>query len=247
MKRCVFKIGLFCLAGAIMNVAVAWWCAAFIQPWASDAGTRTFVVDQAQSKWWDDHRPVRFGERARVASRMELMGFAAEHVSAERQGVVVIKDETGLVSGLRHSNQQKPPFFDHALRVHAGFPALALQGCEWIEGVGQFDAIDAASCFRTIPAAGSSIRQNVISFDRNGRHRLLPTAVMPIGFAINTSFYAAILWMMVAGAGVLRRKQRLRRGRCAACGYSLRKNVSERCPECGVTAFQYRDRQGAAT
>jgi hypothetical protein len=233
-RRLLMKLGLLLLAGAIINIAVAWGCAAFIKPWRSDAGERTWVVDEAQSNWWTEHRPSHFAERPRVASRMELTGFVAEHVSAERQGVVVVKDEEGLVSGLRHSNQQSPPFFDHGVRVVAGFPALALQGHEWVEGNGQNDAINAASCFRAIPTTGSAIRDNVIGFDRNGRHRLLPTGVLPIGFAINSGLYAAILWLLFAVPGAVRRRVRIKRCQCASCGYSLRDITSEKCPECGA-------------
>jgi hypothetical protein len=66
--------------------------------------------------------------------------------------------------------------------------------------------------------------------------RALP--LMPIfpGFAINTIFYAAIVWVLFAVPGAIRRRVRRKRGQCAACGYSLRENPSEKCPECGAKA-----------
>jgi hypothetical protein len=53
------------------------------------------------------------------------------------------------------------------------------------------------------------------------------------GFAVNTLFYATILWLVIPGPFVLRRLVRRRRGRCPQCGYDLRHALSAGCPECG--------------
>ncbi len=64
-----------------------------------------------------------------------------------------------------------------------------------------------------------------------------PLPLRPIwpGFAVNTIFYAALLWLPFAPFA-LRRLIRQRRGLCPACGYDLRHAEHEACPECGVTA-----------
>ena len=68
-------------------------------------------------------------------------------------------------------------------------------------------------------------------------HRALPLQVVWPGFAINTIFYAAIVWMLFAVPGAVRRRVRIKRGQCASCGYSLRGTPhSEKCPECGASA-----------
>jgi hypothetical protein len=51
------------------------------------------------------------------------------------------------------------------------------------------------------------------------------------GFAINTLFYAAILWMLFALLRVLRRWRRIKRGLCPACAYPV--GASDLCTECG--------------
>lgn len=62
--------------------------------------------------------------------------------------------------------------------------------------------------------------------------------VLPIwpGFAINTVFYALILWMLFAAPFALRRKMRIKRGLCPRCAYDLRGRPlhAEACAECGV-------------
>jgi hypothetical protein len=66
---------------------------------------------------------------------------------------------------------------------------------------------------------------------------VLPTAVLPLGFALNTLFYAAVLLGVVEGVAFARRRIRRRKGRCASCGYD-RAGLAEgaACPECGGKA-----------
>ncbi len=63
--------------------------------------------------------------------------------------------------------------------------------------------------------------------------RLLPLHPLWPGFAINTTFYAAILWMPITPF-VLRRHIRRKRGRCIKCGYDLSGAEHDACPECGA-------------
>ena len=62
--------------------------------------------------------------------------------------------------------------------------------------------------------------------------RPLPLRPASLGFAGNTFFYAAILWLPFAPFQ-LRRYVRVKRGHCIKCGYDLRGDFSAGCPECG--------------
>jgi hypothetical protein len=70
----------------------------------------------------------------------------------------------------------------------------------------------------------------------SGPTQVLPKSIIWPGFAINTIFYAAIVWALFFAPGAVRRRVRRKRGQCAACGYSLREKVSRKCPECGKPA-----------
>ena len=61
----------------------------------------------------------------------------------------------------------------------------------------------------------------------------IPLCPLWPGFGINTFLYASILWLLARGPFTLRRAIRSKRGLCIDCGYDLRRNVAERCPECG--------------
>ncbi len=62
---------------------------------------------------------------------------------------------------------------------------------------------------------------------------LLPLSPLWPDFAINTIFYAAVLWMLTLGPFTARRMIRHKRGHCIKCGYDLRGDFSAGCPECG--------------
>ncbi len=65
----------------------------------------------------------------------------------------------------------------------------------------------------------------------------LPLKPIPAGFAINTLFYAVILWLLFAAPFALRRRRRITRGLCSKCGYDLRGSPTQGnvCPECGAS------------
>lgn len=68
---------------------------------------------------------------------------------------------------------------------------------------------------------------------------LIEVAVLPTlsGFWINTAFYAALLWLMLAAPGGVKRWRRVRRGLCAGCGYPVGESAT--CTECGgAVAFK---------
>ncbi len=52
-----------------------------------------------------------------------------------------------------------------------------------------------------------------------------------LGFALNTIFYATLLWLLIPGPFTLRRLLRLRRGLCPKCAYPI--GESAVCTECG--------------
>jgi hypothetical protein len=64
---------------------------------------------------------------------------------------------------------------------------------------------------------------------------MLELALYPIwpGFAINTVFYAAVLWLLFGASFALRKRRLIRRGLCPKCAYDMRGTPATVCPECG--------------
>jgi hypothetical protein len=63
---------------------------------------------------------------------------------------------------------------------------------------------------------------------------VLPLRPIWPGFAINSIFYAALLWVLWMVPGKIRRLVRIRRGCCSACGYKIAPGVGNKCSECGA-------------
>ena len=63
--------------------------------------------------------------------------------------------------------------------------------------------------------------------------RAIPLRLLWSSFAIDTLFYAVVLWLPFAPF-TLRRAIRRKRGLCIKCGYDLRHAEHEVCPECGA-------------
>jgi hypothetical protein len=71
--------------------------------------------------------------------------------------------------------------------------------------------------------------------DLSTQFNTLPLRPIWPGFAINTIFYAAVLWVLFAIGGVpvkVRRWRRIKRGVCVRCAYPV--GASDVCSECGT-------------
>jgi hypothetical protein len=116
---------------------------------------------------------------------------------------------------------------DRRVAIAYGWPTLALRG------------------FFNLNALNS--HHVLVMHDENGNFRaLLPFGPILPGFAINTIFYAAVIWVLCAVPGKVRRWRRIKRGLCPRCAYPV--GESSTCTECGKplnpTAIIARNGQG---
>ena len=75
---------------------------------------------------------------------------------------------------------------------------------------------------------------------RTWNNECLPLRPMPLGFAVDTLLFAALMWASVRGDRAWRLSRRRRRGRCANCNYD-RTGLAPGavCPECGAAAAAF--------
>ena len=107
-------------------------------------------------------------------------------------------------------------------RLHwrSGFPMIA------------FEAYQQPPGELTPPRFGLLMHRLINMGPGSIRHtRVLPLLPLWPGFAINTIFYAAILWVVFFAPGMVKRTLRRRRGQCPACAYPV--GTSPVCTECG--------------
>jgi hypothetical protein len=226
LRSATLKVLLFLIAGAIINVAVAWGCAIYSPINHFDSLDRMSAFVEV---------PTDLNSRLRKSM---AVGFGREDVFFNDAQVA---GGTLVVSGFVN-------------RKSVGWPSLCLVGnCDRVP-VFVGDARDVIS--QAVSSSHTTTRTLRTAFwspewlIHNDKFSLPRTSVVdpedffPVqplwrGFLINTIFYAAIVWFLFFAPGAVRRRVRRKRGQCAACGYSMRGAVSEKCPECG--GEQYRE------
>ena len=218
MRRRLLTIAIFLLAGAVVNVAVAWGCGVLVTDY-NTLRVQTVEFDNQEAFL---HFTAFGSELVRQGptslGRWEDIGTPAQAIGPSHRGWGVLRKGRSGSFGMGVEEAQ-------------GWPTRSLR---WYLLVG-------GSLRGGIDLGG----ERSYSIDEEGRSALISIyqvgnrtiAFIPIwsGFAINTLFYAAILWLVIPGPFALRRLIRQRRGLCLACGYDLRHGEHEACPECGVT------------
>jgi hypothetical protein len=237
VKRRAFKVLLFLLAGAIINVAVAW---ALATNWHVFAGGDPTVhhrqIRRAADSFWHGQSRDSFWQ-GQCKYRTGGVWFEARFVRGENS-----ESDIGEYRG------------DDAVPAWSGF---AIPTAEFVSG--QADAVWRWGDGRGWPLVclWSETRRYIDSLDTRqvlpvqwgiettpleprdmylSNPRVLPLRPIWPNFAINTIFYAAIVWFMFFAPGAIRKRVRRKRGQCAACGYSLRGTAGDVCSECGATA-----------
>ncbi len=119
-----------------------------------------------------------------------------------------------------------------------GWPAMSLR--QWYY---QRDQDEPRSAVAVAQTPGLSLRGGIQAWPDDAHPAFFSTRfalpLLPLwpGFAINTGFYALLLFIAWRTPGVIRRTVRRRRGRCAACGYDRGGlDAGAACPECGAGA-----------
>ena len=245
MKCRAFKLLLFllalCVAGAIINVAVCFGIIVLEKAMFSPAGTFAMArgandtcinINRHDSSLTTLLFIGRTGGRAGNQS-------VAESFNREVGDPLTVTPSWFDIQSLtpefaeaveRHGNEQVS---EHQTIVGIGWPArsfssLALHEVRFgVKGI----------LFHQKQSSASFPGMTTIMMSNRG----LPDRLIWSGFVVNTLVFAAVLWLLFVVNPILRRRQRIKRGLCESCGYSLRgrgrESVSDKCPECGATTM----------
>ena len=235
MKRRLLILAAFLLAGAVVNVGVAWGCAVSIRlsmpasppVWAI---LREVAPDGSQQGRPSQHQPGR-ARRAEPElwhiwgiERIKLRGalfFCSFSDARYSRGPNPSTDLRPAELAPSWAQLRTPPDTDHAVRwVQAfGWPVVSL----WRD-------YGSGGHFREPPELLHGLRVTFLPPD-GAFQRAVPINPAWPGFAVNTLFYAIVLWLLIPGPFALRRFIRMRRGLCPACAYP--RGESAVCSECG--------------
>jgi hypothetical protein len=239
MKRCprkqlLLKLGVFLLLGVVVNVAVAWG----FSLWRS-------LEEYGETKFLDEVSPDL---RRMVPPEWVTLDDKAAFLMLPYKHSFVTGLETVQCASMP---QYAGSSYDRTKRIlhtqRTGWPMLTLDcigllfwrdsqartgliyTSEWVGG------IDPPSWLGPIDAA---------SFYCPEYKRPLPFRPNWPGFAINTIFYAAVLWLLWVASGKIRRfiivRGRIRGHRCPTCGYQIAPGggIGPVCSECGAALPQ---------
>jgi hypothetical protein len=193
--------------GAIVNIAVAW--GVWLVPQVAGNPSLVPGLGTAELQWWQAHAPDGFATEPTTGLHYNYhVGLRMTDMAFEERG-------GPRVGGLKRQS---------ASRVRSGWPMSAVEGATWLDTQQPQPRVTLQTLF--IPPHGWP-----------GPKGAIPYAPMPLGFTINTLFYAFILWLLFVAPFALRRWRRIKRGLCVKCGYDLRggrASDSSVCPECGA-------------
>ncbi len=228
MRRHLFIAAIFLLAGAVVNVAVAWGFAAWVDPQWHNANERVGGCWVAEnSRYWIIWERRTTGA-VRIISRwhdVEMVGDGGGFPDGPCRPLVP------AWAPFVAPDDEPPTKASHAwLTSSRGWPMCSVAGALHLTNRrGPRGLVTDIDMFWAI-----SLDEGRVANPRSHwKLRLLPFRPSAAGFAVNTLFYAAVLWLLIPGPFVLRRVVRRRRGLCVKCGYPV--GETDVCSECGMT------------
>jgi hypothetical protein len=228
IRRLVIAALLLALGG-VVNVAVAWGCALFIDGGRPLIASAVRGVTALEPPRWEILAGRRPGS---MVIRSDASGIppppvplppdaTPDEIAAWMQGGLSAFNRPHVVAVPDWSRASAPPdetgFEQRAVWEDArGWPMLCLVSY----------SLDFGGRAETPCAIDLGGTQGPM-----GLPRVLPLRPILISFAANTLGYAMVLWAIVLGPSATRRIIRRRRHLCPACGYPV--GESKLCTECG--------------
>jgi hypothetical protein len=203
MKKLLLLLLAYAVGGAIINVAVAW-----VGTWLQRNSVSHSMSESERASLWNVNAPQEWPRAGPMFGTKHVSGFTDYRVIGARPAHVS-PQFTEVTSYI--------PRYDLII-CDQGWPCRATRAMDFV-----------CQDSETSPEMRWQ-RQGILLTSTDSR----VFGLKPLwpGFAINTIFYAAILWLLFAAPGFVRRRLRVRRGQCPACAYPV--GASDVCTECGA-------------
>ncbi len=229
MKRRLLIVAVFLLAGAIVNVAVAWACAAWID---FRGGGGLWIEGRGGEQEGPSYNLWLVMTYRRSGAFRAYSMWSDRSTNSSADGFVtpgpaapLVPDWAPFLSPTDDTGEFHSYFADAR-----GWPLLSM----WSGLMFSYTPNG-----RTPNTANLGIALDPALSTRWGDHRhvrLLPLRPLLLGFSVNTLLYATLLWLLIPGPFALRRFVRVKRGLCPACAYP--RGESDVCSECGTALHQ---------
>jgi len=230
VKRRLFKLVLFLLLGAIVNIAVAWGCTAW-NPLKVYFGKDKLVGTLASGQYsWNVARIKVFGATMLYSVRTWKKDRKLPDIDTSPEMLLPSWSNLGEESDEFKNIIARDPeseIIEQRMIYFTGWPTRSMWSHSYVIDPGDSPTFSVGDHYLfQLDSWGTTVP------------RALPIRPIWPGFAINTIFYAALLWLLTFGPFTARRMIRRKRGLCVKCAYDLRghsggNSGGEVCPECG--------------
>ncbi len=210
MRRRLLIVAVFLLAGAVVNVAVAWGCAQLML-----GGLTEQVLRDSDLSIWRAQMYVGWPNEPYNRAVGRSLGRRYEVMSGRIDFPVTAGSPAAWLKGIYKE-------------WRIGWPLQCLERHTWL------------AFGKNIPSdyefASRQVEKGLVLLPEYGFFGRLPQRRLPVepvwaALIFNTVFYAIALWLLICGPFALRRLIRVRRGLCPACAYPC--GESDVCSECG--------------
>lgn len=228
MKHRLFKLALFLFLGALVNVAVAWGCAKWIN---LDGLEETTISSKGYLNGEDFDIAVMQSECILLINSKLTLDWPSV---ATKSSAAKITSEVSLPFKFVYPSHENLRDINALTRVLTayGWPKLTLWSGYEIPRQDEINKLN-TSLKWTIRSGLRISGEHLLRQENKDIPRALPYRPIWLGFAINTMLYASIIWLPTLVIFTASRFIRRNRGRCIKCGYDLRRGASVGCPECG--------------
>ena len=232
MKHRLFKLALFLILGALVNVTVAWGCAVWltidVNQFPDKVEFRDEISGPGSSLW-----------RVQQIKRSGAMRILTLWV-AESDLEILANGNSGslhLPAWCLSKDRLNSEATTIAIMDARGWPMLSLSSAVKSDAPELLENMSSeAEVLWGLRLSQDSAQISALLY----ANILLPTRIIWPGFVIDTIMYAAIVWFVVFVPFATRRLIRRKRGLCIKCGYDLRHVEHEKCPECGAAIRRHR-------
>ena len=235
----IFKLLVFLLLGAIINVAVAWGAGAWDDYSTVDPEIALALVHDDLGL--EATRTETATTTLVTTSLFFSQRFSELAKTMPPSGGSIGDDPLGLLPSWGNLQTPSPVF----MRFRAENPSVSVNEQRWLLATGwpcrscwcelwQFVRTDEDHYLesRDISGAVETSLPPIVG----ALKRVMPFYPIWPGFAMNTILYGAILWMVLVLPFNIRRRRRIKRGLCARCAYPV--GTNEKCTECGAGVAQ---------
>jgi hypothetical protein len=220
--------GVLLLAGAVVNVMVAWGSSRWCDHWP---GGDHFL----DSRQWDEAL-----EGLPSDAEEYLRASSFDHPDSS---IAKLSDDSLWCTRVEYKRSSEPKGMSRSRShevIQFGLPFRSMQYAQqnWM----RYASYPGFDSWRVQGLAGGWPPEPKGSFglpSLGAPRHWYPMTILPLRFAINSVVFAALLYPMVLMPGVIARRFRRRRGMCGKCGYPV--GVSPVCTECGAGVARQRE------